>query len=114
MSFIENEARYEAAKQRNIRMNRLIGNRNRWVAESGKEIVVLEGHTASVGSAAFSPDGKWAVSGGQDHSVRAWELGSGREVLRLNLKSTPSAESFSLGTSTRSGAGLAWASSSRA
>jgi len=36
---IENEARYEAAKARNIRNNRRIGNRKRWEQESGEDVV---------------------------------------------------------------------------
>jgi len=39
MSFIENEAAYEKGKQAAIRFNRIKGNRKRWVAESGQQIV---------------------------------------------------------------------------
>ena len=31
---------------------------------------------------AFHPKGKYVVSGGQDHTVRVWEVASGREVFR--------------------------------
>lgn len=36
---IMNEARYEAAKKRNIHMNRIKGNQTRWVADSGQDVV---------------------------------------------------------------------------
>ena len=39
MTFIENESAYEAGKQRNIQFNRIKGNKNRWLQESGQEIV---------------------------------------------------------------------------
>jgi hypothetical protein len=38
-NFIENPVAYEAAKEERIKENRRIGNRRRWVAESGEEIV---------------------------------------------------------------------------
>lgn len=37
---INNEARYEAAKQANIKANRRVGNRRRWIAESGEMTVM--------------------------------------------------------------------------
>ncbi len=32
---------------------------------------------------AFSPDGKWVVSGSVDHTVRVWETATGQEVSRM-------------------------------
>ena len=37
-------------------------------------------HTASVNAVAFSPDGQQFVSGGDDQTIRLWEVGSGKQV----------------------------------
>jgi WD40 repeat protein/DNA-directed RNA polymerase subunit RPC12/RpoP len=38
----------------------------------------IKGHRRWVRSVAVSPDGKWAVSGSDDHTVKIWDLESGR------------------------------------
>jgi WD40 repeat protein len=45
-----------------------------WDAETGKAVQVLEGHTAMALSVAFLPDGRHAVSGSYDKTVRLWKL----------------------------------------
>jgi WD40 repeat protein len=44
----------------------------------------LKGHTKSVRSVAFSPDGKRIVSGSQDNMVKVWDATNGQETLTLN------------------------------
>src|SRR6266540_4400360 len=47
------------------------------------QLRILEGHTDRVMSVAFSSDGKRALSGSQDWTVRLWNVGNGKELCRL-------------------------------
>jgi len=42
--------------------------------------LILEGHTREVTSVAISPDGRTALSGSLDHTVRLWDLATGEEL----------------------------------
>jgi WD40 repeat protein len=40
-------------------------------------LIILQGHSNTVFSVAFSPDGKSLVSGSYDHTVKVWNLSDG-------------------------------------
>jgi len=55
-----------------------------WDAATGKELNVLNGHTGSVNSVAFSNDGTQIVSGSWDDLVWVWDALMGKELNVLN------------------------------
>jgi WD40 repeat protein len=52
------------------------------VAKAGPvgAIRTFQGHTAEVKGVAFSPDGRYGVSGGKDDTARLWDLNTGKEI----------------------------------
>ena len=60
---------------------------------TGKELQVLSGHTSSINSAVFSPDGKLALTASDDMTSRIYEAATGKElqVLRGHTSSLRSA-----------------------
>src|SRR5262249_24884063 len=53
------------------------------VVANGTQPRVLLGHSDSVNSLAFSVDGKWLVSAGEDGSTLIWDTESGKQVATL-------------------------------
>ena len=47
-----------------------------WDVSTGREIRTLEGHSA----VAFSPDGRYALSGSGDKTLKLWDISTGREI----------------------------------
>jgi WD40 repeat protein len=43
-------------------------------------IRTFSGHTGEVWSVAFSPDGMYALSGSDDHTLKLWDVNSGTEI----------------------------------
>ena len=47
-------------------------------------LATLHGHTSSVNSVAFSPDGDKLASGGGDATVKLWDVNARREIATLH------------------------------
>jgi len=54
------------------------------IGDIAVEVRRCEGHGGPVFDAVFSPDGKKAVSAGQDGSLRLWDTKTGKEIRRLD------------------------------
>ena len=50
------------------------------IAKPARSYALFLGIAADVTSVAFSPDGKWALSGSYDNTVRLWDCQTGQEL----------------------------------
>ncbi len=50
-----------------------------WDLATGQEAAPFEGHTGAVQRLAFSPDGLWLATAGEDDTARIWSIATGRE-----------------------------------
>lgn len=44
----------------------------------------LTGHTGAIWTVAYSPDGKWLASAGDDRTIKFWDVATRRQVVSLN------------------------------
>ncbi|HUK99794.1 MAG TPA: caspase family protein [Nitrospirota bacterium] len=51
-----------------------------WDIFTGNELKTFRGHSKWITAAAFSPDGKYAISGSGDATLKLWEVSSGKEM----------------------------------
>jgi WD40 repeat protein len=58
-------------------------------ALSEPEVRILRGHRNWVTSAAFSPDGRYALTASQDSTVRVWSAATGRQLAMLRTAEPP-------------------------
>ncbi|OUD12068.1 AAA family ATPase [Thioflexithrix psekupsensis] len=54
-----------------------------WDAQTGQEILTLQGHEGYVYSAVYSPDGTRIVTASQDATARVWDAQTGQEIRTL-------------------------------
>jgi TPR repeat protein len=55
-----------------------------WDTATGRQLLLLRGHTDWVTSAVFSPDGQQIVTASVDKTARVWDTKTGRQVLLLS------------------------------
>src|SRR5207249_1321866 len=51
-----------------------------WDTESGKELLALDGHRGTVRCLAFSPDGRFLASGGDDQLIKLRDATTGEDL----------------------------------
>ena len=55
-----------------------------YVASDMPETFPSLGHSKGVYSVAFSPDGRFALSGSLDETLRLWDIATGKEIQIIN------------------------------
>ncbi|NUO08342.1 MAG: tetratricopeptide repeat protein [Candidatus Brocadia sp.] len=54
-----------------------------WDVQSGKEILVLKGHSLCVNSVTFNPEGNRIATASDDKTAKIWDAASGKEIRTL-------------------------------
>ena len=54
-----------------------------WDVASGRELVILNGHSDAVASVAWNQDGSRLATGSYDKTAKVWDARSGQELLAL-------------------------------
>jgi WD40 repeat protein len=70
--------------QQIVKVTRVFKPAPRPVVQEVGEVRRFDGHTNGAWSVAFSPDGRHAISGSGDGTVRLWEVATGREVRQFS------------------------------
>lgn len=66
-----------------------------WDLKTGKAAQPVKGLKTSVGSIAFSPDGKCLATAGRDKVLRVWEMESGKELVAFSCPDQVTVVAFS-------------------
>lgn len=66
-----------------------VGQVKLWAISTGRAVRTFNGHSGGVRTVAFSPDGRLALSGGDDKRVKLWDLAAGQEVRSFLQHSGP-------------------------
>ncbi len=66
-----------------------------WDFEKEEKVFDLPGHHDRINSVAFSPDGSWLVSGGDDCTVRVWNVLTGRIMVARQFDAAVQSLAFS-------------------
>jgi WD40 repeat protein/tetratricopeptide (TPR) repeat protein/tRNA A-37 threonylcarbamoyl transferase component Bud32 len=85
-----------------------------WDMPTGKEMLTLTGHAATVRALAWSPDGRQVASASLDRTIKVWDTGRGKEICTLRTTCpvngvTWSPDSTRLASASDDGAVKVWA-----